>query len=645
MVDGTAVRSRSEDMDIREILHHYWGYDDFRPLQRDIIESVLGGHDTLAMLPTGGGKSLCYQVPALAQDGMAVVISPLIALMRDQVAHLRAKKIKAECLTSGMTKGQIEVVLNHCLNGETKLLYVSPERLKSRVFINHLQQFRVNLIAVDEAHCVSQWGYDFRPTYLEIAKIRPLHPNVPMLALTATATPAVEEDIRLRLEFRHGNTFRGSYRRENLSYSVIHDEDKLRRLLRIVRNVGGSGIVYTRNRRRTQDIAQFLEDQGIASAAYHAGLSQKERDVKQKAWSKSHNGVMVATNAFGMGIDKADVRFVVHMDIPNSVEAYFQEAGRAGRDGQRAFAVLLYDNSDINTLRYGLERDYPPLKQITNIYRGICNYYQIPVGSGQDSQYDFEAERICDTYDFDLYTFYTATQFLVREGLIDLPERQELESRLYIPISREELYRYQVENHQAGDVLGVILRLYGGLFTDYTPILESQIARRCGLRENTICDILTQLHKHQIVDYQRKTIHPQIIFSSPRIDVANLQIGDHNYAELKKRATARVEAMLDYLRDTETCRSRQLAAYFGEKEGTDCGCCDNCLARRKEKQQTDSKQLERDILALVASRQLNIRQLSEALPHTDMEQLSAAVRTLLDKGKLRMDNWQLHVVG
>ncbi len=616
-----------------EILRKYWHYDSFRPLQEDIINSVLAGNDTLALLPTGGGKSICYQIPALSKDGITLVVSPLIALMKDQVQHLCSKRIKSRYITSGMAKREIETILNNCIYGDIKLLYVSPERLNSRTFIEHLMQMDVSLIAVDEAHCISQWGYDFRPPYLEIARIRQYHPKAPVIALTATATPEVVNDIQTKLEFRNGKLFKSSFLRPRLSYSVFNEQDKQGRLLRIIKNVGGSGIVYVRNRRRTIEIANLLNDHNIPAAAFNAGIAQKERDERQKAWQKSNNGVMVATNAFGMGIDKPDVRFVVHLDMPESPEAYFQEAGRAGRDGKQAYAVLLYQDGDLERMHESMERDFPPLNYIKNVYNAICNYYQIPVGSGKDNRFEFEAEKICHSYNLDIYTFFSALKFLEREGLIALPEHNELQSKLLITIDKEELYRFQMSNNDANNILSVMLRLYGGLFTDYTPISETLIANRCGMSETQVCNHLRELNRLQMIDYQPKMLRPPIVFSSQRIDIKDLHISDKNYKELKDSAWKRRKALIDYATNNSECRSQQLLRYFGESTSAECGVCDVCLAKKKN----SDVQLDSKIKEELRQESLNIKQLSERMPQIDTELLSNTVRKMLDRGELKMD--------
>ena len=408
---------------IHEILKTYWGYDSFRFMQEDIINNILSGRDTLALMPTGGGKSVCFQVPALVMDGMCLVISPLIALMNDQVDSLQKRGVSAAAITSAMNKYEIEIVLNKCVHNKVKILYVSPERLKNKIFVEHLKQMKVSMIAVDEAHCISQWGYDFRPPYLDIADIRKYHPYAPIIALTATATINVIADIKEKLAFRKENkVFRKSFYRDNLAYMVLPEEDKYGRMLRIIKKVGGCGIIYVRNRRRTLEIAEYLESQGLLATHYHAGLSAKDRERHQKRWQDDKVNIMVATNAFGMGIDKSNVRYVIHWDIPESVEAYFQEAGRAGRDGKQSYAVLMYNNKDIQMLKDNFENSYPPLSYIQNVYKAVCNYYRIPIGAGNELAFDFNVSQICENYKFNVLPFMSAIIFLEREGLISIPD-------------------------------------------------------------------------------------------------------------------------------------------------------------------------------------------------------------------------------
>ena len=492
------------------LLKKYWGYTAFRPLQEDIIDSILQGHDTLALLPTGGGKSLCYQLTALLREGLCLVVSPLIALMKDQVQQLNDRHLKAACLTAGMSPDTVTAVLNNAVSGNIKFLYVSPERLRQRRFIEHFRQMKVGMIAVDEAHCVSQWGYDFRPPYLQIADIRAYHPAVPLIALTATATPTVADDICLRLLMKDCRRFQASFVRPNLAYMVIRDSDKSRRLLRIVNRAGGTGIIYTRSRRGAQTMARFLEDSGIPATFYHAGLPAAERDRRQADWMNGKYGVMVATNAFGMGIDKPDVRFVVHLDLPESLEAYFQEAGRAGRDGQKAYAVVLTDESDLVRLRRDFDSNYPTLRFIRNVYRALCNFFRIPVGSGADTQFNFDIEAICRAYNFTPRDFYSACQFLEREGLISIPDQEETTSTLYIPVARDELYRFQVDHQRLGDLLQVLMRMYPGLLEGDVPVDERKVAARCYTESVEVVKMLDELNAMHIDRYHPRPKGPQI---------------------------------------------------------------------------------------------------------------------------------------
>ena len=616
----------------QEVLKKYWGYDSFRSLQAEIIDSLLQGCDTLALMPTGGGKSICYQVPALMLDGICLVVSPLIALMKDQVQQLQNRGIKAACLISGTTGIEQEIVYNKCIHGSIKLLYVSPERLKQQVFIEHFRQMRVSFIAVDEAHCISQWGYDFRPSYLEIAKIRAYHPKIPMLALTATATPQVADDIRRQLMFTAtSRLFKSSFQRPNLAYMVFREEDKMGRLLRIAYNVGGSGIIYVRNRRRTHEIADRLVANGISATYYHAGLEPKERDIAQRRWTQGEVRAIVATNAFGMGIDKPDVRYVVHMDIPTSIEAYFQEAGRAGRDGNKAYAVLLYNDDDLDTLQRNFESNYPTRKQIANIYRAICNYYQLPIGSGTDCQFDFDFEALCSTYRFNVMEFFSATRFLEKEGLLSLPELDESQSRLYIPLSREDVYRFQVEQPRYSDLMALLLRMYGGLFSDFTPISEQALARRLYLDPQQIRNMLLHMDALKAIIYRPRHLKPQIIFTSPRIDANDLYLTESNYTDLKQQAEKRMEAIRRYVLSAEDCRSTMLLHYFGETEAAPCGSCDYCLQHKKTVSSDDTAALKARILQLIKEKPCRAEELIEQVGNIDEEHIRQMLRELVDQ--------------
>ena len=618
------------DGDVRySLLTKYWGYTSFRPLQEEIIDSIMQGHDTLALLPTGGGKSLCYQLPALQREGLCLVVSPLIALMKDQVQQLNDRHLKAACITSGMSPDTVGAVLNNAVSGTLKFLYVSPERLRQRRFLEHFRRMKVGLIAVDEAHCVSQWGYDFRPPYLLIADIRAYHPTVPLIALTATATPVVADDICQRLLMKDCHRFQASFVRPNLAYMVINDSDKQRRLLRIVSRVGGAGIVYTRNRRSAQMTARFLEASGLSATFYHAGLSATERDQRQAAWMNGRCNVMVATNAFGMGIDKADVRFVVHLDLPESLEAYFQEAGRAGRDGKEAFAVILTDDADRQRLLHDFDISYPSLRYIRNAYRALCNVYRIPVGSGADTQFDFDLEAICRTYDFNPREFYSACRFLEREGLIAVPEREDIASTLFIPVARDELYRFQVDHHRLGDLLQVLMRMYPGLLEGDVSVDERKVAMRCYTEVPEVVKMLMELDAMHIVHYRPRPRGPQIYFLSERIDENLIHPSDEHYSSLKEAARKRLDAMLDYVGNSGACRSRQLVAYFGEQTAADCGICDVCL-----KSVSLPKAVDETIMALLEKNAMNPTDLVATLRNEGYEDVRETLRNMLDRGIL-----------
>ncbi len=622
-------------MTIHEILKKYWGYDKFRPLQEDIINSVLEGYDTLALLPTGGGKSICFQVPAMALDGICIVVSPLIALMKDQVLHLKEKGIKAEALVSGVSLRDSERIINNCLYGEMKFLYVSPERLKNRAFLEAFKQMKIGLIAIDEAHCISQWGYDFRPPYLEIAKIRAFHPKTVTMALTATATPAVVADIQDKLAFgKKRNVFQKSFYRDNLTYMAFYEEDKYGRMLRIMAAVKGSGIVYVRNRRRTQEIAEFLTSKGIRASYYHAGLKTEDRDARQKKWMDGETPVIVATNAFGMGIDKPDVRYVIHLDLPDSPEAYFQEAGRGGRDEKQAYAIILYNNSDIDQLRQNFATSYPPLQYIRNAYRAVCNFYQIPEGSGLNQKFNFDPIAICDNYGFQVIPFYNALRFLEKEGLLSLPERQETTSHMMITVSKEDLYRFQVGNTAFDDLIKLMLRMYGGLFTNHVSISEKAIARKMYLDEETIVAQLRKLQKMNYIDYHEKETCPQIIFTSPCINPNGLYISDANYKTLKENALVRINAMINYVKGNEYCRSSALLYYFGEKNNIRCGRCDVCIAKQKEQ---NAEKLRNDITEILKNNPMTVKTLCTKLPSLDESTITSTVREMIDYNLLGCD--------
>ncbi|MCK5078582.1 MAG: RecQ family ATP-dependent DNA helicase [Bacteroidales bacterium] len=568
-------------MEIHNILVKYWGYSSFRPMQEDIIQSVLDGRDTLALLPTGGGKSICYQVPALAMEGICVVISPLIALMKDQVENLKDRGIKAAAVHSGMHPREIDIAINNSVFGDLKFLYVSPERLKSPSFRQNLNSMNICLLAVDEAHCISQWGYDFRPPYLNIAEIRPLINNAPVLALTATATNEVIVDIQEKLEFREKHVLRKSFERKNLSYVVFHEEDKGGRLLKIVGNVKGSGIVYVRNRRKCREVSDFLNNNGIKATFYHAGLEARTREYRQDEWMKDKKQVIVATNAFGMGIDKPSVRFVVHFDLPDSTEAYFQEAGRAGRDGKRAYAVQLYEEADIRNAKQNLAVSFPEAEVIRSIYNAIGNYYQIPLGGGKDQQFDFDLQDFSTRYRMNTASVFSALKILEKEGYILLGSELENPSKIMFSIEHNELYTFQVENPGYDPFIKLLLRSYGGIFTEFVRINEKELARRADTTDEKIRSALAKMQKMGLLIYIPATSSPQLLMVSNRIDSKAMNLSGENYSKRKKAALKRMQSVLDYIQSSNHCRSQMLLKYFGETGAQRCGLCDVCLDRNK----------------------------------------------------------------
>ncbi|MBQ7426608.1 MAG: RecQ family ATP-dependent DNA helicase [Prevotella sp.] len=577
-------------MKYKEILRQYWGYDDFRGIQREIIESIGSGHDTLGLMPTGGGKSITFQVPALAREGTCVVITPLIALMKDQVENLRRRGIRAAAIYSGLTREEIVITLENCIFGAVKILYVSPERLSSDLFQAKLRHMNVSFITVDEAHCISQWGYDFRPSYLEIAKIRKILPNAPVLALTATATPQVVEDIQDKLSpltpnpspLTPFNIFRMSFERQNLAYVVRRATDKREQLIHILKNVKGSAIVYTRSRRRTKEFAELLNEAGISATFYHAGLESAAKDERQLAWQNDKIRVMVATNAFGMGIDKPDVRVVIHVDCPDSVEAYFQEAGRAGRDGQKAYAVLLYNDADHRKLEKRISDTFPEKDFIREVYEHLAFFYQIGVGSGYNHTFEFNIDKFCHAFHHFPIQVDSALKILNRAGYIEYTEEQDNQARVMFTVSRNELYRLENNTDNEERVITALLRNYGGLFTDYNYIDESFIAQQCSLQSQQVYMILKSLSQRHILHFipQKKT--PYIRYTQRREDKEHIQIMPVIYEERKAQYADRIHAMIDYATDDSVCRSRQLLRYFGEENDHDCRQCDVCLSHRPE---------------------------------------------------------------
>lgn len=573
----------TSNSDIHEILRRHWGYEQFRPLQQDIIEYVLQGKDALALLPTGGGKSICFQVPALAMRGVCIVISPLIALMKDQVENLKKRGIPAEAVYTGLSQQETELIFNAAVHGRIKFLYVSPERCQNQMFLAHLQRMQVCLLAVDEAHCVSQWGYDFRPPYLQIADLRAYLPGVPLLALTATATPDVVTDIQDKLRIQPRKVFQKSFVRDNLTYYVIYDEDKIGRLERIIRKVGGSGIVYVRNRRKTMDIAAMLRQRGITADFYHGGMDNARRSQCQQDWIENKTRVIVATNAFGMGIDKPDVRFVVHLDLPDTIEAYFQEAGRAGRDEKRAFAVLLYHPSDRTEAQRNLARSYPPSDFIKRVYEALGNHLGIPTGSGEGVAFPFNISEFCHSFHLPVAETFSALFFLEREGYLRLSETAHDMSKVHMKADYDTVYRYQVAHPAVEDLLKMLLRMYGGkLFSDYVPVNEQELGLRLHQNEKNIQEALRKLLQVSVLDYIPVPEGSTVTFLQARKKTGPAFLHPENYAERKENAFRKSDAMAGYATERQLCRNRYLLQYLGEDSAKDCGHCDICLARKAQ---------------------------------------------------------------
>ena len=567
-------------MTYKEILKQYWNYDNFRGIQEEIIESIGKGHDTLGLMPTGGGKSITFQVPALAQPGLCLVITPLIALMKDQVRNLRDRGIKALAVYSGMTREEIVVALENCIFGDYKFLYISPERLDTDIFRAKLRNMKINMITVDESHCISQWGYDFRPAYLKISEIRELLPTVPVLALTATATPEVVKDIQTKLGFREDSRiFRMSFERKNLAYIVRNTESKQEELLHILNSVSGSAIVYTRNRKRTREVAELLVNNEITATFYHAGLNNDVKDQRQKSWLSGESRVMVATNAFGMGIDKPDVRLVIHVDLPDSPEAYFQEAGRAGRDGQKAYAVLLYAKSDKATLSKRITDTFPDKEYIRKVYEDVNYYFQMAMGDGLGCTFAFNLDEFCRNFKHLPIQADSALKILTRAGYLEYTDEQDNASRILFTIHRDELYKLRETDPETEKLINVILRSYTGLFTDYAYINEDSLAIRSGLTRQRIYEILLMLTRRHILHYIPRKKTPYIIYTRERQEAGRLAITRDIYEERKESYITRIKAMTEYATAEDKCRSRMLLRYFGEKNEHNCGLCDVCLSK------------------------------------------------------------------
>ncbi|MCX4279855.1 MAG: RecQ family ATP-dependent DNA helicase [Muribaculaceae bacterium] len=586
---------------IRNILKKHWGYESFRPLQEDIIMSVLSGRDTLGLMPTGGGKSITFQVPAMALPGLTVVVTPLISLMKDQVDNLRRRRVKAVYLHSGMTVRESKIAREKLINGGAKLLYVSPERLRNQRFIQELRMTEVSLIVVDEAHCISQWGYDFRPSYLNIRSLRKIFPKVNVLALTATATPHVESDILRQLEMKDAALFRMSFSRSNLNYIVRNTETKIYEIFHILSRTEGSAIVYVRSRKRTREIAEYLSSAGISSTYYHAGLDISLKEERQNEWQRSGVRVMVATNAFGMGIDKPDVRVVIHFDMPPSLEEYYQEAGRAGRDGKKSYVVLLTSRADSGLLRRRVTETFPPREEIKLLYERVCNYLHVSMDEGYEKLAEFDVERFCEVFSYQRRRCLACLHLLGQAGYLEYLEETEHRSRVMMTCTREELYHVDRLSADADLVLTRILRLYSGLFAEYVYIDERVISRESGIDERRVYESLLELGRRKVLSYVPRSRSPYIYFPTAREDKRYVMIGKDIYEDRKKVISERTEAMIDYGFGKGKCREKILLEYFGEQDGKDCGRCDICRGRNQRSGEKEENRLAR-IVEYIRSR-------------------------------------------
>lgn len=622
------------------ILKRYWGYDSFRPLQLDAIKSIASGQDTLVLMPTGGGKSIIYQVPTLASTGVCIVITPLIALMKDQVDRLRKHRILAEAIHAGRSHREIDRILDNCIYGDVKFLYISPERIDSEMFRMRCARMDVALIAVDEAHCISQWGYDFRPSYLQIARLRDLCPNTPILALTASATPKVAEDIMYRLRFDKPNIKRMSFARSNLSYVVRHTEDKREHLLRIVNNVSGSGIVYVRTREKSETIAQFLQQNGITADFYHGGLGFLSRNLKQEQWINGQNRIMVATNAFGMGIDKADVRFVIHYDICDSLEAYYQEAGRAGRDGKPAYAVLLVSDDDPSRAGQRLRLEFPPLDTIRAVYEKLFNYLQVAIGEGKNRSFLFNIHDFASRMKLYLPTAVNALKILQQNGYLILTDETDNPPRIRFIVQRDDLYRMRVIRRELDHIITVLLRQYSGLFSDFIPIDEQEIAHLSGYQIEHVRELFKQLWQLHIIRYIPGNRSPILMLTEERLSEENVRIAPESYKLREEIAREHVDAIFRYANNQDECRSLVIQRYFGEQSTTPCGRCDLCLERRKNRttapETTNRNQIRTLLLERLKKADLGVKQLAENIPFP-IDTILAEVSALIEEDKIIED--------
>ncbi|MEG2096466.1 MAG: ATP-dependent DNA helicase RecQ [Alistipes sp.] len=618
---------------LHELLKQYWGFEDFRPLQEQVIHAVLAGHDTLALMPTGGGKSLTYQLPTLAGEGLCIVVTPLIALMKDQVDRLRSRKISAVAIHSGLSPRQIDILLDNCVYGEVKFLYIAPERIASEAFRLRVQRMKVQLITVDEAHCISQWGYDFRPAYLHIADLRALVPAVPLLALTASATELVAQDVMERLKFAEPHLLRSSFARPNLSYAIRHVEDKNEQLRRIVSHVEGAGIVYVRTREGTEQVADFLKNEGVSATYYHGGLPYSERSLRQDEWMKGKIRIMVSTNAFGMGIDKADVRFVVHYSMCDSLESYYQEAGRAGRDGKRSYALLLVSPDDSGRIVKRFDAEFPALETIKDIYEKISSYLQVGVGDGAQASFTFNIYDFCAREHYYKGTVQSALELLRQNGYMTLTDEMDNPARIMFCISRDDLYKIRVERDELDHFIRTVLRLYNGVFTEFRRIDENEIAHWSGYKVEKVKELLKRLWQMRIIRYVPSNRSPILFFDEERLAREDLYIAPATYKRRKELMHERFENMLAYANNTEFCRSVMMEVYFGSKDPVPCGVCDLCLARKRQERQTATQ--SDDVIKLLTENDLTVKEIVAGF-RCEPEEVVQLIDNLLAEGKISM---------
>ncbi|MFI3280915.1 MAG: ATP-dependent DNA helicase RecQ [Rikenellaceae bacterium] len=623
----------TEKLDIYAILKKYWGYSEFRPMQREIINSVLAGRDTLALLPTGGGKSLTYQIPALMNDGVCIVVTPLIALMKDQVDRLRSLSIPAVTIHSGLSPRQVDIALDNCVYGDIKFLYVSPERVANEVFRCRVQRMNISMIAVDEAHCISQWGYDFRPSYLKIAELRKHTGGVPILALTASATKNVMADIAKQLKFKDENIIQGSFARPNLTYAIRKVEDKEMQIVKVLESVPGSGIIYVRSRGGAEKLAEELNKSGVTATFYHAGLPYTERSIRQDEWIKNEVRVIVATNAFGMGIDKPDVRFVIHYTMCDSLENYYQEAGRAGRDGKRSYAVLLTNDNDERLICSQLEAEFPPLEKIKDIYDKICSSLQIAIGDGAYSSYMFNIYEFCAREKLFRGVVLSAIKILEYNGYISLIDEMVNPARVMFCVSRDDLYKVRVAHDDLDHFLRVLLRLYEGLFSDFRQISEVEIAHWSGYDILKVKDLLKRLWQMRLIRYVPSNQSPLIYLGTERLSIADLYISPESYALRKELTTRRHKGMMSYVKNNTTCRSRCFEDYFGVEDANDCGVCDICLERKRKKKVVDTTDTEQVIANMLIDRELTIKEIAESI-NLPTEKIVKCIDNLINREKV-----------